>query len=173
MRRSMSEMVGNQDGLAMVLAMSLVALLSVLGIWMIVESGNTYRMTQSVERNAVTFNLAEGALELSWQYLLEKSNEDLLRNVKDVRQQQEVTPTGIAYMASDQEVVPGHPESGMVTPVLIFEDSRVLPGWDISKFRGYYYRAEGKGVKPLPGSRGDAKTEVLRVVQKIGQVRPR
>ncbi|QCQ22658.1 hypothetical protein [Desulfoglaeba alkanexedens] len=169
----MSEMVGNQDGLAMVLAMSLVALLSVLGIWMIVESGNTYRMTQSVERNAVTFNLAEGALELSWQYLLEKSNEDLLRNVKDVRQQQEVTPTGIAYMASDQEVVPGHPESGMVTPVLIFEDSRVLPGWDISKFRGYYYRAEGKGVKPLPGSRGDAKTEVLRVVQKIGQVRPR
>lgn len=169
----MSEMVGNQDGLAMVLAMSLVALLSVLGIWMIVESGNTYRMTQSVERSGATFNLAEGALELSWQYLLEKSNEDLLRNVKDVRQQQEVTPTGIAYMASDQEVVPGHPESGMVTPVLIFEDSRVLPGWDISKFRGYYYRAEGKGVKPLPGSRGDAKTEVLRVVQKIGQVRPR
>jgi hypothetical protein len=169
----MSEMVGNQDGLAMVLAMSLVALLSVLGIWMIVESGNTYRMTQSVERNAVTFNLAEGGLELSRKCLREKSNEDLLRNVKDIRQQQEVTPTGIAYMAPDQEVVPGHPESGMVTPVLIFEGSRVVPGWDISKFRGYYYRAEGKGVKPLPGSRGDAKTEVLSVVRMMGQVRSR
>ncbi len=170
MRRSMSEMVGNQDGLAMVLAMSLVALLSVLGIWMVVESGNTYRMTQSLERSGVTFNLAEAGLELSRKCLREKSNEDLLTSL-DV--QQDVTPTGIEYMASDQEVVPGHPESGMVTPVLIFENSRVVPGWDISKFRGYYYRAEGEGVKPLPGSRGDAKTEVLSVVRKIGQVRSR
>ncbi|WP_143156464.1 hypothetical protein [Desulfacinum infernum] len=157
-----------EEGMAMVLAICMVALLSLLGVWLVVQSGSTYRITQSVERHDVTFNLAEGALQLSWRCLTERSNEEILR---DLTPNQDVTPAQIPYMQPDQSLGTG---PGTLTPQITFLDARTVPGWDINKFRGYYYLARGQGVQPLPDQRGgDAQSRVVSFIRKIGQVRSR
>lgn len=155
----------DDSGIAMVLAVSLTALLTILGMYLLVESGTTYRMTQSLTRHEQTFNLAEAALQLSRRCLYEQSNETLLVDVEPG-----TLSLNQAYMASDQSVGSGH-ES--ITPEIDFLESQPVPGWDISKFMGYYYLARGQGTIPMPEHRGDAEKEVMSLFQKVGQVRTR
>ena len=54
----------NERGIAMVLALSLVALLSLLAIWLMLGSGSALRITSAATRYECGFNLAEGALQL-------------------------------------------------------------------------------------------------------------
>ncbi len=153
----------DESGMAMILALSLTALLTLLGMFLIVESGTTFRMTQSLTRYEQTFNLAEAGLQLSHRCLVEQSNEWLLGST---------TPgtltVDVSYMEAAQPA-----GNGNLTPQIDFIDSRPVPGWDVSKFMGYYYLARGQGAVPMPGIRGDAQKEVMSLFQKMGQVRPR
>lgn len=163
----------NDRGMAMVLAISAVALLSLLGVWLVVQSGSTHRVTKSVERREGTFNLAEGALQLSWYCLETESNEKILKNLN---KRQDVTPpvSVVPYMQADQKVDNQTKASRTLTPRLTFLDAQSVPGWDMSKFRGYYYLAQGQGEEDLPYQKGGpAQSEVVMFVQKIGQVRSR
>ncbi len=162
----------DNHGMAMVLTLSAVALLSLLGVWLVVQSGSTHRMTQSLERRESTFNLAEGALRLSWRCLQTESNEKIL---KDLRKKQDVTPVeSVPYMQAKQPVDNQTKASRTLTPRLMFLEAQSVPGWDMSKFRGYYYLAQGEGREDLPHQKGGpAQSEVVTFVQKIGQVRSR
>ncbi|MEJ5363715.1 MAG: hypothetical protein WHS86_01310 [Desulfosoma sp.] len=163
----------NEQGMAMVLTISAVALLSLLGVWLVMQSGATHRITQSVERREGTFNLAEGALQLSWHCLQTESNEKIL---KDLKKNQDVTPPAslVPYMQSDQKVDNQTKDSRTLTPRLFFLDSQTVAGWDMNKFRGYYYLAQGLGLENLPDKKGGpARSEVVMFVQKVGQVRSR
>ncbi|MEJ5347417.1 MAG: hypothetical protein WHS46_01835 [Desulfosoma sp.] len=163
----------DNQGTAMVLTLSAVALLSLLGVWLVVQSGSTHRMTQSLERRESTFNLAEGALQLSWRCLQTESNEKIL---KDLRKKQDVTPAPgiVSYMKPNQSVDNQTKASRTLTPRLMFLETATVPGWDMSKFRGYYYLAQGEGREDLPDQKGGpARSHVVMVVQKIGQVSSR
>ncbi len=170
---SRGALLSDTQGMAMVLTISAVALLSLLGVWLVMQSGATYRITQSVERRGGTFNLAEGALQLSWYCLQTESNERIL---KDLTKNRDVTPPAslVSYMQADQKVDNQTKSSRSLTPRLFFLDSRSVAGWDMNKFRGYYYLAQGEGSEQLPPQRGGpARSEVVMFVQKIGQVRSR
>jgi len=163
----------NCQGMAMVLTVCTVALLSLLGLWLVVQSGSTYRVTQSVERREGTFNLAEGAQQLSL-YCLEKlSNEFILT---DFRKKSDVTPSeSVApYMKPHQPVDDQTQATKTFTPRIIFLDSNRVPGWDMNKFRGYYYLASGEGVESLPPQKGGAaRSETVLLVRKMSQVTSR
>lgn len=163
----------NQKGMAMVLAVCTVALLSLLGLWLVVQSGSTYRVTQSVERREGTFNLAEGAQQLSWYCLKTLSNEIIL---KDFRKKSDVTPSEatVPYMRAQQPVDDQTQATKTLTPRIIFMDANRVPGWDLNKFRGYYYLASGEGVESLPFQKGGAaRSETVLLVRKISQVSSR
>lgn len=168
-----AKVVKNDQGMAMVLTLSAVALLSLLGVWLVVQSGSTHQLTQSVERREGAFNLAEGALQLSWYCLRTESNEILL---KDLKKKQDVTPPAgvVPYMQADQPVDDQTKASRTLTPRLVFLDAQSVAGWDMNKFRGYYYLAHGQGQETLPQPKGGpARSEVVMLIQKIGQVRSR
>uniref|UniRef100_A0A832A647 Uncharacterized protein n=1 Tax=Desulfacinum infernum TaxID=35837 RepID=A0A832A647_9BACT len=167
------EIFHNQKGMAMVLAVSTVALLSLLGLWLVVQSGSTYRVTQSVERRQGTFNLAEGAQQLSLYCLKTLSNEVILTNY---RKKSDVTPSEamVPYMKPQQPVNDQTQTTKTLTPRIIFLDSNRVPGWDMNKFRGYYYLASGEGVESLPAQKGGAaRSETDLLVRKISQVTSR
>lgn len=173
MNRSAKSVLENNRGMAMVLTISAVALLSLLGVWLVVQSGSTYRITQSVERRESTFNLAEGALQLSWRCLRTESNEKIL---KDLKKKQDVTPPSgvVPYMQANQAVDHQTKASRTLTPRLMFLEAQSVPGWDMNKFRGYYYLAQGEGREILPQQKGGpARSEVVMLVRKIGQVHSR
>ncbi|MGQ9670203.1 MAG: hypothetical protein ACUVWY_08575 [Desulfosoma sp.] len=159
--------------MAMVLAISAVALLGLLGVWLIVQSGSTHRMTKSVERRESTFNLAEGALQLSWYCLQNETNGKIL---KDLTKGQDVTPPEgvVPYMKANQTVDNQTKKTQTLTPRLIFLDHNRVPGWDMNTFKGYYYLAQGQGEEHVPHIRGgSARSDVMMVVEKIDQVRSR
>lgn len=163
----------DDSGMAMVLAISVVALLSLLGVWLVVQSGSTHHVTKSVERRESTFNLAEGALQLSW-YCLQKVPND--RILKSLTKKQDVTPPAgvIPYMQADQKVDNQTKAAQTLTPRLIFLDHNRVPGWDMNTFKGYYYLAQGLGEEHLPPIRGgSARSDVMMFVQKVSQVRSR
>lgn len=173
MNRLCKSVLGDDHGMAMVLTISAVALLSLLGVWLVVQSGSTYRITKSVERRESTFNLAEGALQLSWYCLRTESNEKIL---KDLKKKQDVTPPPgvVSYMQANQPVDNQTKLSRTLTPRLMFLETQIVPGWDMNKFRGYYYLAQGEGRETLPQQKGGpARSEVVMLVQKIGQARSR
>ncbi|MGQ9795428.1 hypothetical protein [Desulfosoma sp.] len=161
--------------MAMVLAISAVALLGLLGVWLIVQSGSTHRMTKSVERRESTFNLAEGALQLSWYCLQNETNGKILKD-KDLTKGQDVTPPAgvVPYMKAKQTVDNQTKKTQTLTPRLIFLDHNRVPGWDMNTFKGYYYLAQGQGEEHVPHIRGgSARSDVMMVVEKIDQVRSR
>ena len=53
--------LGNQHGLAMVLAVSMIALLSTIAVWMILESKSNLQTTKAYERTEATSYLAQSA----------------------------------------------------------------------------------------------------------------
>ncbi len=154
-------------GMAMVLTLSAVVLLSLLVVWLVVQSGSTFRIMKSVQRRDTTFNLAEAALQLSWQCLRTVSSEKILLNLE---KKKDVTPANeVPYMVENQPL-----GLGKLTPRITFLDTDVVPGWDMSKFRGYYYLARGQGTQSVPAQKGgDAHSEVMIFVQKVGQIRSR
>lgn len=161
----------DDSGMAMVLAISAVALLSLLGVWLVVQSGSTHRMIKSVERRESTFNLAEGALQLSWYCLRTVPNDRILT---DLSKKKDVTPTGFPYMQANQKVDNQTKTTQTLKPRLLFLDHNRVPGWDMNTFKGYYYLAQGHGEEQLPALKGgSARSDVMMFVQKVSQVRSR
>lgn len=169
--RAFPPLLKDESGMAMVLAISAVALLSLLGVWLVVQSGSAHRMTKSVERRESTFNLAEGALQLSWYCLQTEPDEKIL---KDLRKGQDVTPPAsvVPYMQANQTVDNQTKATQTLSPRLIFLDHNRVPGYDMSQFEGYYYLAQGEGEEHVPHMRGgSARSEVMMVVEKIDRRR--
>jgi Tfp pilus assembly protein PilX len=54
----------NEKGIAMVLAVSLIGLLTSLAVYLMAESGTSYRITKAMNRYESCFNLAEAGLQL-------------------------------------------------------------------------------------------------------------
>jgi hypothetical protein len=161
----------NEKGMAMVLALSMIALLSMFGVWMLVESQTSFRVTTSMERRQLAFNLAEGALQLGYRCLLDNpvapSYSQLLTTVPV-----DITPTGLSYMAAGQNL--GVNAKGTLTPTISLLTYSPLPppgnmiNWQgSSSFHSLYFRVRGAGTIPLPSNKGNARTALSTLTAKL------
>ncbi len=158
----------NEKGIAMVLAVSMIALLSLFGVWMLVESQTTFRVTTAMERRQSAFNLAEAALQLNYRCLYDNSLSPSYANLTD-NTPVEVTPSGLTYMNPEQGLGEGY-----MTPTLQYLTYRTTPpsGWMInwqgaSSFHSLYFRAMGKGTIPLPSGKANARNILSALLQRV------
>jgi len=158
----------DEKGMALVLAVSMIALLSMFGVWMLVESQTAFRVTTSMERRQTAFNLAEAALQLDYRCLLDNSISPTYANLTSSTPV-DITPSGLTYMASEQSL-----GRGTITPTIQYVSYTTTPppGWMMnwqgsSSFHGLYFRAKGKGTIPLPSAKGNAEIELSSLILKV------
>jgi len=165
----MMKVVGNQRGIAMVLAISLVGLLSSLGVYLIWESGTAFRMTKAMNRYESAFNLAEAALQLGLRCIRRSAPSPNFQQLNSgtVQTISEGVPSYIAAQSMGQ---------GTITPRIDYLGYRTTPppGWMLnwqgySSFHGLYYRPVGQGSVPLPSGKGNAQSTVGAVTLKVAR----
>ncbi|MDY0040814.1 MAG: hypothetical protein RBS57_10940 [Desulforhabdus sp.] len=162
--------LGNDKGMALVLTLTLAGLLSLLGVWMILQSKTAFRVTTATTRYESVFNLAEAALQLS------------LRSVR-----MNTPYPSSAYLNSDvpvalsSAVLPDYISqinlgNGTVTPEVYYTGYAKTPpaGWSLnwqgySAFHSVNYMCRGEGTIELPSSQGDATTAVISLATRVTQ----
>jgi hypothetical protein len=161
--------LANQNGLAMILAISCIALLSMLAIWMILQSKSNIQTTKSYERTEATTRLAEAAL---WRvvHLLDIDTPALptSRILNDMNSTAVTTPS---YMQKTSLT-----EDGSFTPKIRsgrdFYNTLPLEGWMLNEPNRYftkYYEGDGQAEKPLSGARGSARSHLRNFVEKVSR----
>lgn len=156
----------NSNGLAMVLALSLTGLLSLLGIWLLLQAKTAFRVTTATTRYESVFNLAEAALQLSMRCVQANTIYPTFANFSGTT---ELT-AGLPACASPSPssfgnglIIPGIDPVGYGDPP---------PGWSMvwhgySSYHSVFYKLRGEGQIELPSSQGDSKTAVLSFATKI------
>lgn len=162
----------DDKGIAMVLSVCLIGILSSLGVWLILQSGTASRVTKATTRHETAFNLADGGLQMAMR---------CIRTGTPSPNYQQLTSTANAITA----ITNGLPSyiaqtnlgAGTMTPEIRYVgyNTSPPPGWMISK-QGYsnyysmYYESRGTGVIPLPVSqRGNATTAVYSICLKVAR----
>lgn len=160
--------VANEKGMAMVLAMSMIGLLCLFGVWMLIESQTAFRVTASMERREAAFNLAEGALQLNYRCLLDNGPSPSYAQLVSTAPV-DITPSGLSYMASEQSL-----GRGTITPTIQYVSYNTTPppGWMVnwqgsSSFHSLYFKAVGVGRIALPSGKGDARTVVSALTARL------
>ena len=160
----------NDKGMAMVLALSLAGLLSLLGFWSVAQTKTAFRVTTATTRYESVFNLAEAALQLS------------LRSVRmNTPFPSSVHLNSSVPVALSSNVLPDYANEatlgdGIIKPEVFYTgyDKNPPPGWSLnwtgySAFHSVNYMCRGEGRKPLPGSQGDAVSSVISFASRITQ----
>lgn len=153
----------NEKGIAMVLAITLIGLLTSFGMYLILGSRSGARVTSSVVRNEAALNLADAAVSLGLRCL--RASPPSVGYKELAEDKSEPLSEVPAYIASpnqslgDGKVTPGIYYVGLAPP-----QDKGLAGWMIGAktgdFHGIYYNSQGEGRIPLPASKGDALSRV-------------
>ncbi len=162
-------MLENERGIAMVLSVGLIGLISSLGLYLVLESETAFRITGAVNRMESTFNLSEGALQLGLRCIRRRAP----------------LPTYVQLSSPDiQQVESGLPDymepqpygGGTISPRIDYVGYRPNPppGWMInwqgySAFHTTYYRSGGQASITLPGQRGVANSSVSALVLRLNR----
>ncbi len=154
----------------MVLALSLAGLLSLLGIWAVLQTKTAFRVTAATTRYESVFNLAEAALQLS------------LRSVRmNTPFPSSAHLNSSVPVAISSNVLPDYAaetslSGGTVRPEVFYTgyDKNPPPGWSLnwagySAFHSVNYMCRGEGRVALPSSQGDATTAVISFASRITQ----
>jgi Tfp pilus assembly protein PilX len=174
------KMIKNEKGVAMLLAVSMIGLLSVIGIWMLLQSRNSVRVTSSLERRESVFQLAEGGLRIGLRCLVDSNPSPSYSNISsttDTVGNAVINPatSGMpTYMT-----VPTAPNMGRayMTSAMVYAgySSLPAPGWMLNAqgstaYHSIYYKALGTGEVPLPTSAGgEARSQVSEYVVKVSR----
>ena len=157
----------NQKGVALITAMIFLALLTLIGVWAVTQSTTSIKITASLKRYDLTFNLADGATSMAIGYL--KKHTPPSPNW-DPTVQGEITSGLPLYIQNTQEItLPSLPVKPKYKPSIEWRGyaSNPLPGWMInwqgySAFHRVHYLAKGKGEIP-----DVAQTVIRALVVKI------
>jgi len=151
----------NERGIAMVLALSMVALLSLLAVWLMLGSGSALRITTAATRHETAFNLAEGALDLGLRALL---------RIRPVPSHANIftDPT----LSIEDDMLPSSEDlgKGSMAPQIRFIGLSNSEGYSNENpsygggHRKRFYEVRGQGRIPLSSVKGDAGVTVARVV---------
>ena len=157
----------DEKGIAMVLAITLIGLLSSMGLYLIMESSTSYRITKSMVRSESAFNLADGGAQLGLR---------CIRSSPPTPGYQQLTSSTTQPM---QDRLPGfmvvqNVSGGSVTPTVehVGYKRTPPPGWMInwqgySAFHSVFYRSRGQAAIPLPAAQGNAQSRVSILVLKV------
>lgn len=164
--------IRNESGLAMILAVSLIGLLSLFGIWLIQQSDLSYRITTAMNRNEKAFNLAEGSLQLTQRCLrLTPPSLTFTELVSDQPVKIDDDTRLPAYLLADQEL-PDPGSNQEINPEIYYldYDTDPPPGWILNKqaYSGFYtvfYMPVGEAT--VPSEKGEAKTRVYAFAVRI------
>jgi hypothetical protein len=169
MARQASDLLNDERGLAMVLAVGLIALLTSVALWLILESKSNMQITRAYERTERTLRLAEGAAWLNVR-CLDTQTPTIPSSGTEL---QDVTPSD-SYLAQNQELGSG---SGRKLSPRIFSRSdfyNTLPpeGWSLNEPSRYFtrfYEGRGVGEVPMTGAQGNALSRVYNFIQKVAR----
>jgi hypothetical protein len=162
--------IQSQKGLAMVLAVSMIALLSCIAIWLIIESKSNLQTTKAYERTESVYRLAESGCWLAV-HALDKQNPALPTTGTNL---QDLTPT---VLPTEPYLTLTDLGGGMkVTPQIWagrdFYNTLPPEGWSLnepSRYYTRYYLGRGVGVQELSAGRGNARTNVVNFIKKVAK----
>lgn len=155
----------------MVLAISLVGLVSSLALYLMMGSNNAYKTSKTIARHESALNLAEAALQLSLRCIRRSApspNYTQLTSVGSSSTVSAITSGLPSYITSQTAGI------GTLTPAVDYVGVQTVPpaGWMLnwqgySSFYGVYYRPRGSGVVALPSSQGNATATVSVLAEKV------
>jgi len=163
--------------MALVLALSLTALLSLLGVWLMYEAGSASRITQAGTRHGAVLNLADGALQLGFRCISQGSPVPSFQNLiadpsssEHDPQERRITQGLPGYM--NRENAPNDAVGIMEAEVRYAGSGGPPPGWMITwqgygSFHSIYYQPRGIGRIPLTANEGEAKSVVSALTMKV------
>jgi Tfp pilus assembly protein PilX len=157
----------NEKGLAMVLAITLIGLLSSLGMYLIVESGTSFRITKAMERSEQAFNMAEAALQLGLRCIRNSPPSPSFTQLQSTTTVE--IPVGYPSFMKSQSF-----GGGTITPYVDYVGYRTTPppGWMLnwqgySSFYGLYFQSRGQSQISLPGSQGSSQSRIVSFALKV------
>lgn len=162
----------NEKGLAMVLAITLVGLLSSLGIYLILQSGAALRMTKAMVRHETAINLAEAGLQLGLR---------CIRSAPPSPSYEQLTTSNSTTIRPITEGIPSYLArqnfgAGSISPRIDYIGYRTTPpaGWMLnwqgySSFHAVYYRSMGDARIPLPAELGDTQSLLSTLALRVNR----
>lgn len=156
----------DEKGIAMILAITLTGLLSSLGLYLIIESGTSYRVTKSMVRTESVFNLADGGVQLGLRCISNSAPSPAYAELSSPEIQ------SIQNMPSYMAVQSFGGGSVMPSVDYIGHKTTPPPGWMLnwqgySSFFSLDYRSHGQATIPLPNSQGNALSRAGALVLKV------
>ena len=166
MRGAKTGIIKNQEGIAMVLAVSMIALLSCIAIWLIIESKSNMQTTKAYERTEATNRLAESACWLAV-HALDVGTPALPTTGTNL---QIITPSE-SYLTL-QDLGGGMKLTPQVRSARDFYNTLPPAGWSLnepSRYYTRYYLGHGAGVMEISGGRGHARSTIVNFVEKVSR----
>jgi coproporphyrinogen III oxidase len=158
--------IKNQEGIAMVLAVSMIALLSCIAIWLIIESKSNMQSTKAYERTEATNRLAESGCWLAV-HALDVQTPALPTTGTNI---QDITPSE-SYLTL-KDLGGGMRLTPQVWSGRDFYNTLPPAGWTLnepSRYYTRYYLGRGAGVMEISGGRGHARSIIVNFVEKVSR----
>jgi len=162
----------NQHGLAMVLAVSLIALLSTIAVWMILESRSNLQTTKAYERTEATSYLAQAACWFNVR-TLDTVPISLPGNatLASVAESNSTGVPGVPYGTS-YSLGGGRSFTREIKSAQDFYNTLPPEGWMLNEPARYYtkyYFGHGTGRIQMSGTRGSARSKMVNFVERIAR----
>ncbi len=151
--------VKNDKGIALIIVLFSLVILTAIGLWLVFESGTELRITGALKSYEQAFNLADGACELAVRCI---KTENL--NVPWNFSEGEIDVSNISYMNTQSL------GNGQITPRVFYKGYSDIPppGWmfDWKGYSGFYREFYmGKGDSSIQSS--GTSNSVIAVVEWI------
>ena len=171
MQNRLGSPLNNQHGLAMVLAVSMIALLSTIAVWMILESKSNLQTTKAYERAEATSYLAQSALWFDVR-TLDAETPPLPDNatLTTVSESTSAPPGRIGTTPVD--LGSGRTFSREIKSANDFYNTLPPEGWMLNEPARYYtryYLGYGMGRIEISSARGSARSKMWNFVEKIAR----
>jgi hypothetical protein len=163
--------MGDEKGMALVMAILLLTLLASLGLWLMMESQGELRVTQSNERREATYHLAESGVWIGV-HAIEALSLRLPQNNTAIVN---VTPGRngtLSYLASNQNMTsPTYQLTPDIYASRYFFNPTPPAGWMLnwqgsSAYHTEFYLARGRGNVQLPAAKGSSISVLFSFIGK-------
>ncbi len=163
MKHAEKNIKGNNKGIALIVVLIFLALLTSLGLWLNMATVVELRTTAALKNYEEAFNLADGASQLSIRYL---SRTTPPSPSWDPRSEGYITSGLPSYMQESTVAV------GRLTPKVLYKGytSTPPPGWMLnwqgySAFHRLKYVARGEGTLTQTGAKSTVDVILLKLSQ--------
>lgn len=153
----------------MLLTLTLTGLLSLMGVWLMLQTKNAFRVTTATTRYESVFNLAEAALQLGLRCI--RMNSPFPTYAHLTTSAPAAITTGLPEYLTETQL-----ETGLAIPEIYYTGFSKTPprGWMLnwqgySAFHNVNYMCRGEGRVELPSSAGDASTAVVSFATRVTQ----